>query len=208
MHGEDRDRFVKMFQRLCETFRMKLKPVEFERLANSYFAILDAHRLDDVLEVGTRLLRKHRTFPKPADWLAELETGLTAQCPADRRVMTSVEVAELTQAEAMRYEGQPCLCHECVRAGIDTQPLRFVPTMKSFDEEERAFHPKRNRVEVVGHWAHGEELRRWYEARDAFYAKARSLGVKPNRLGFVYVPPAHAPRRPELLTTREPGEEG
>jgi len=28
-------------------------------------------------------------------------------------------------------------------------------------------------VEIVGHWAHGEELARWYAARDAFFALAK-----------------------------------
>jgi hypothetical protein len=55
-------------------------------------------------------------------------------------------------------------------------------------------HPRRQRVEVVGHWAHGDELRRWYAARAACLASAK----KYPRLV----------RRVLALVAREPGEEG
>ena len=89
---------------------------------------------------------------------------------------------------------------ECQAAGVSDRPLRFVPTLVG-EEEERAFNPQRQRVEMVGHWAHGEELRRWYEAREACYALWRRAAVKyPHLVG----------RGMAMVVTRErePGEEG
>jgi hypothetical protein len=70
-----------------------------------------------------------------------------------------------------------------------------VPTLVD-GGEERAFNPRRNQVEVAGHWAHGAELRRWWTARDAFFGLARR------------VQPALARRLALVLRDREPGEEG
>ena len=70
--------------------------------------------------------------------------------------------------------------------------MRFVPTHATFDTYERAWDRRRKVVQIVGHWAHGAELARWYEARAAFYACA------PKRLR----------RTLALIGEREPGEEG
>ena len=89
------------------------------------------------------------------------------------------------------------MCSACCRAGIDERPIRFVPTLVSLvdDEYERAYNARRQQVEIIGHWAHGEELARWYAAHDHFFALA-----------------AKTPRIARLLTMagveREPGQEG
>ena len=72
------------------------------------------------------------------------------------------------------------------------RPLRFVPT-RDGDTEARAFNSRRNVVEIVGHWAHGDELARYYAAQAAFYALRH-----------------HGPRVRALiaLVARDPGEEG
>jgi hypothetical protein len=49
--------------------------------------------------------------------------------------------------------------------------LRFVPD-DVHGVLDRAIDTVRNRVVVTGHWAHGDELARWYAARDAFFASA------------------------------------
>lgn len=184
--------FRQSFDRLCATFRVRLKPVQANDLCRSYFQVLEGFPLDEVLTAGKACLSKSRTFPRPAQWLAELSVGAAIVVPADRRVMTIHEVAELAEAERLRYTGNLCHCQDCYRAGVDDKEMRFVPTLVG-DEEERAFHPTRKQVTVVGHWAHGEELARWYQTRGVFFA----LISKQPRFS-----------RALALVAREPGQEG
>lgn len=166
-------KFEKAFGRVIVAFRVKLSPTDREDLTRTYFKILDTHAIDDVIAAGKRCIEKLRTFPKAADWLAELAHTAVPVCPADRRTMHVDEADALAAAHALRYEDHPCLCSECCRAGVDDQTLRYVPTEYG-DEYERAFNPRRGVVEIVGHWAHGEELARWYLARETFYGVART----------------------------------
>jgi hypothetical protein len=86
-------------------------------------------------------------------------------------------------------------------AGIH-KPVRYVPN------EDDPRMKIGDRVVVKGHWAHGVELKRYYAAKDAFWAKARKLGLRSNILN----PPERTQRKPadlELVgATREPGQEG
>ena len=88
--------------------------------------------------------------------------------PADLRQMTTNELDEFQAAEKNLFWDNPCLCSECCRAGVDDRPVRFVPTLATDDEEERAYNPRRDTIQIAGHWAHGLELLRWYQARAAF----------------------------------------
>jgi hypothetical protein len=196
MTEADYPTFQRSFERLSNTFRLKLKVPEREELARTYFRVLETAPLDEVLLAGKTCIAKHRTFPKPADWLAALDKGSPAACPANRRQMSVSEIGELAAAKRARYFESPCLCVECCRAGVYDKPLRFVPTLVS-DEEERAFNPQRNVVEVVGHWAHGEELLRWYVARDAFAALSGHLPRRMRQAVFA-----------AGAIEREPGQEG
>jgi hypothetical protein len=60
---------------------------------------------------------------------------------------------------------------------------------------DRAVDTERNRVVVTGHWAHGQELARWYVAREAFFASAPRRGPMARVLALVGA-------------GRDPGEEG
>jgi len=195
----DYEKFSAAFGRVCNAFRVKLKPTEAEDLTRTYFRVLEAHLLDDVLLAGKACLGKLRTFPRAADWLAELSTTAAPTCPVDRRHMTVAEIDAHARAALMRYEDEPCGCVDCEDAGVMHRPLRFVPTLVDLygDEEERAFNPRRGQTEVVGHWAHGEELRRWYVAREAFYALAKKNPYMPR-----------APLQLVAAGEREPGMEG
>jgi hypothetical protein len=186
--------FAQAFGRLMTLFRLKLRPAERDELTRTYFKLLEPHDIADVVDAGARCAKKNRTFPKPVDWLAEL-APVPASCPQDRRQMRADEIDALEWATAMRYQDQPCLCAECVRAGIDDQPLRYVPTEIGDDELERAFNPRNGRVEVVGHWAHGDELARWYRARAAFYATWRRA---PRTLAYAVA---------VIVGEREPGSD-
>jgi hypothetical protein len=192
--------FDKAFGRVITAFRLKLQAKERDDLTRTYFKILDTHAIDDVIAAGKRCLEKLRTFPKAADWLAELAHTTPAVCPTDRRSMSVDEADELARATAMRYEDHPCLCSECCRAGVDDQALRYVPTEFGPDDFERAFNPRTSRVEIVGHWAHGDELARWYAAREVFFAlRRRAPRTLFDALAVIVG---------EVVGERIPGEEG
>jgi hypothetical protein len=165
--------FDALIGRMVVAFRLKLRPPERAELSRTFFKLLAAHAIDDVVAAGKRCMEKHRTFPKPVDWLGELAPTTSAVCPPDRRTMRVDEADELARAAALAYEDAACACLLCRAADVTDRPLRFVPTAIGDDELERAFNPRRGVVELVGHWAHGEELARWYAARDAFYGQWR-----------------------------------
>jgi hypothetical protein len=197
MHEDDRRAFDAAFRRLVGAFRVRLSNEDREELATTYFRVLGEHAIEPVLTAAKGLIATSRRFPLVAEW-REAITGApeaaTAAPPPDVRQMGATEASELARAVALRYADHPCLCSECCRAGVDERELRFVPTLFG-DEDARAYNPLRLRVEVIGHWAHGEELANWYTARDAFYATAK-LYPKLRR------------RVLALIGEREPGEEG
>jgi hypothetical protein len=89
-----------------------------------------------------------------------------------------------------------------VRANVDHEPLRFVPTLTPDGlREERAFNPTRHVIETCGHWAHGDELARWYAAKTQF----ASLSDRPTVNGLRMDRLVHLVSK---VTEREPGEEG
>jgi hypothetical protein len=183
----DRDTFDRAFRRVCGAFGKHLKADDLHDLSLTYFRILESHPLDRVLLAAKACISTSKKFPLAADWLAALLADRPVAAPADVRTMTIDEIDERADAEAARYDGQPCLCRDCVRANVDDRALRYVP-----DDDERAFNTRRNTVQTPGHWAHGEELARWYDARERFYRCA------PRRLR----------RALALMAAREPGEEG
>jgi hypothetical protein len=135
-----------------------------------------------------------RTFPKPAEWLQALPVPPAAAAHADTRVMGTPERLEYVRAEALRYEDAPCGCLLCQEAAVTHRPLRFVPD-EILGVLDKALDTVRNRIVVTGHWAHGEELARWYVARDAFFACAPRRGPMARALALIG-------------GGREPGEDG
>jgi hypothetical protein len=183
--------FDRAFGRVLGAFRVKVNTTERDELARTYFRILEPFELDDVIDAGRRCIERSKKFPLVADWLLELGGRAVAVLPFDVRAMSTAEADELDEAARAFYTGPLCAFDCCL--GI-SRPLRYVPTLTDRGAEEKAMHPRRQRVEVVGHWAHGDELRRWYAARDACLASAK----KYPRLV----------RRVLALVAREPGEEG
>jgi hypothetical protein len=207
MTDDDREPFDRVFRRLALAFRLRLKPEALDDLAGAYFHVLKSHPLDVVLTAGQTCLRQGRVFPKPAQWLAELTRGEVG-APPDVRIMSMVEAAEYVRAERLHYDDDPCACLLCQSARIE-RPLRFVPDYTDDGRPEQAFCPLKNRVVVAGHWAHGDELVRWYIARDAFFGLGGPAGAHIKvlrRYGFIYTPPPGAPYL--QLSEREPGMEG
>lgn len=184
--------FDRAFRRVVGAFRLKLKVGELDELSRTYFRVLDAAPLEDVLAAGKACLSTCKTFPKAAEWLHALPMQPVTMT-ADLRVMPTDERVTYWRAEALRFADDPCTCRSCQAASVTDRPLRFVPD--DIDGRlERAIDTVRNRIVVTGHWAHGDELARWYGAYDAFFASA----------------PRHTPiaRALLVLVTREPGEEG
>jgi hypothetical protein len=168
MLDSDFSTFDRAFGRVCGAFRRTFKANEAEDLTRTYFKILEAHPLALVLRAGKQLMSVSRKFPLAADWLATVE-ALAHQTP-DVRQMTTTELDVYASAEAARWEGGPCGCAACVTAG--SPPIRFVPTCATADTYEQAYNPRTQRVQLVGHWAHGAELASWYRARAACFASA------------------------------------
>ena len=168
MLDSDFSTFDRAFGRVCGAFRRTFKANEAEDLTRTYFKILEAHPLALVLRAGKQLMSVSRKFPLAADWLATVE-ALAHQTP-DVRQMSTTELDVYASAEAARWEGGPCGCAACVTAG--SPPIRFVPTCATADTYETAYNPRTQRVQLVGHWAHGEELASWYRARAACFASA------------------------------------
>lgn len=50
-------------------------------------------------------------------------------------------------------QGEPCACEACVLAGVSGRPVRRDPR--------------------TGRWMHGRELRKWWDAHDAFWARVK-----------------------------------
>jgi hypothetical protein len=184
--------FDRAFRRVCGAFRLKVKPGDLEELSRTYFRVLDYAPLEEVLTAGKTCLTTCRRFPKVAEWVDALPVPPVA-VTADLRVLATAEREAYWRAEALRYQDDPCGCWACQDAGVTARPLRFVPDDVA-GEVDRAIDTVRNRIVVPGHWAHGEELARWYVARDAFFASV----------------PRHTPiaRALLVLVPREPGEEG
>jgi len=193
---DDQPNFAEAFRRVVQTFRLRLKVAELETLTTTYFKILQAWSLEEVLAAGKTCITKGRRFPQPVDWLAALPAKTTVA--TDLRWMGADEAAEYTRAEGLHYEDNPCACLLCQAAHVTDKPLRFVPDfMDGQNQPARAFHPGKNAAVTAGHWAHGEELVRWYAARDRFF----SLYARVARSRQI-------PRVLELVGGREPGQEG
>ena len=196
MTYEDRPAFRRAFQRIVETFRLKLRPVAAETLEDMYFEILEHAPLDQVLEAGKECAATCRTFPKPMTWLAALPNGAARKPEPDQRTMGVTECHGYHDAERLHWQDEPCPCLTCQAADITHLPLRFVPEFHDEGPEIRVFDAVRGRVVVAGHWAHGDELAAWYRAREVFFASAP---IARQLLARVV---------PALNYMREPGEEG
>jgi hypothetical protein len=186
MEDADLSTFEGAFRRLSGALNRKWTTADYRTAVQVHFDALKHCRLDDVLGAAATLQGKHK-WPRLADWFEALPKA----APVGERIMRSTEVDTYLQALRQHYHGSCCDCLLCQEADVTNLPLRFVPDFMPDDVEERAFCPPLNRVVVVGHWAHGYELRRWYAAKDAF---KRAAPARYRELVLVHV--------------REPGEEG
>ena len=203
MESSDLGTFERALKRVSGAFAKGWKPGEFDTTAKTYFDALRHVPIERVVEAAERGIRTRTRFPRVAEWLADLgPTTTPGTAPPGMRYMGEAERDEHARAAALRWRDEPCTCLECQAAGVLDRPLRFVPTLED-GVDTRAFNPRRNVVETVGHWAHGEELRRWYAARDVFFAAAPPPRRRALRLVTVAANVVDA-----MVREREPGEEG
>jgi hypothetical protein len=185
VNDEDIGPFESAFRRLSGALNRKWTAAEFRTAVSVYFDALKHADLADVLAAETTLRSRNR-WPKAGDWLAALPVRRPAS--NGERVMRTTEVDEYMRALRLHYHGEPCDCVLCQSAEVTHLPLRFVPDFCN-DMEERAFCPPLNHIVTTGHWAHGDELRRWYAAKQEFSQRPAASRVL-------------------RLLSREPGEDG
>lgn len=130
------------------------------------FRLLQRYDFVDVARAADVWAQGHKFFPTAADWIASVRTVPKGEPLLQ---MSSDEAAENIHAERLHCVSDPCCCRECTEAGVTDLPIRFVPNEDRFGEYEKRVIESR---EVLrGHWAHGRELARWYQAKTACYQK-------------------------------------
>jgi hypothetical protein len=162
--------FNAVFMALKGTFRLRGERAETDLVRDSYFKALRRYTLQQVRAGADAWTQRGKFFPKPAEWIEAIPRR---QIGADMFAMSAEQAHEWRRAEALRWEDRPCLCHACKTAGVSEKPLRFVP---EFTEDDRDRKVKLDdRIVTAGHWAHGDELARWYQAKGDFYEKFYAL---------------------------------
>lgn len=172
MMNADYDAFVGEFRRLAAALeRYKLSPAETSAKADVYFQVLKKFTLIEVTAKADHWLASETRMPKPVEWASVIVRRTIVL-----NAMTLMEAQAYAAAEAAGWEGEACGCQSCVEAGVTDKPLRFVPDFDANDTTITKTNPLKNdRAVATGHWAHGDELRRWYVAKDAFWQKVAEL---------------------------------
>lgn len=165
--------FVDVMRTLQTIFKLKAEAGDFKLVMKAYFDALAKYDIAQVRAAVDRWIARGKYFPKPAE--------LVEMMPAReqlRAAMNDDDAREYLRAEKLGFEDAPCHCDTCRWAGATE--LRYVPEWEidprtGYDRDVRVTEPITGRIVVRGHWAHGEELLRWYAAKDAFWAKVRKL---------------------------------
>lgn len=170
MRDTDHLAFQQVMRQLAAAFSKKLD----ETSIPLYFRALQRCEMVDVARAADAWVEREKFFPKAAEWLATIR-GLSKGEPLLE--MSRNEIAEWLDAERRFFQSDSCSCRDCSEARIaeqmDDKPLRFVPTEDRYGDYEKRLIGSR---EVLrGHWAHGFELARWYQARAVFYEVAMRL---------------------------------
>lgn len=162
MRDSDAGAFAQLMARMGAVFGKK--SADLDGMIPMYFRALARFDYVEVVRGADVLLASEEHFPRPAVWadaIAKAPKGDPLQSMDPR------EAAEWLDAERRRWENEPCWCAECRAADVTEKPLRFVPTLQASGETQKRLLGSR---EVSrGHWAHGDELRRWYQARADCY---------------------------------------
>lgn len=166
MVDADFDRFRLEFQRLSAALHgFKQSAEEARSKLDAYFHVLKKLSLSDVIAKADRWLATETKMPKPAEW-----AGVVIVKSIALPVLSHVQATAWLRAEALRWEDAPCTCAECREADVHEKPLRFVPEFTDEDRDRRVVIGER--AVTAGHWAHGYELARYYQAQANFWNAA------------------------------------
>jgi len=174
MTAGDVDAFTTVFASLRAIFPLRADKAELGQLQRLYFRALDRFTIDQVEAAVEALTATATHFPKPAEWIKAVPRETSTLPPLEPD-----QAAEHRRAIALRYEDEPCGCFVCRQAGVSHRFLRFVAVLDDDGRDVRALLD--GRPVTRGYWAHGDELRRYYEARDAFFALAERFKGKTPR---------------------------
>lgn len=156
--------FMSTFKSLTRVFPLRGDGHSIDDMGASYFKALRRFELPQIQAGADRCVQQLKRFPRPAEWIDMIPRRESAP---DLLAMTNEQAHEYRRAEALRYEDKPCGCRACKDAEMTEKPLRFVPEISS-DGSDRKVRLD-DRIVVAGHWAHGQELARWYDAKASFY---------------------------------------
>lgn len=173
MQDVDLFAFMAIFRDLLKVFpKSRTADDDVDPLARSYFRALQRFSVADIQAGADAWVQRGKFFPKPAEWRESIPRRGVAE-RAELVPLTPTEATEYLDAERRGYEGEPCGCRRCVGAGVSHRFPRYVPEQDEQDRDMRGLIGQR--VVVRGRWIHGDELRRWYETRDAYLALKTSI---------------------------------
>lgn len=172
MQDGDLFAFMAIFRNLIQLFPKRMDEADVEKLSRAYFNAMRRFTIPQIQAGADAWTQRGKFFPKPAEWMEAIprrplgaSEALTPLHPAD--------AAEYLDAERRGYEGDPCSCRSCQGADVSHRFLRFVPESDVNGIDVKGLIG--TRVVVRGHWAHGQELARFYAARDAFWTAFTAL---------------------------------
>ena len=172
MFDADQLAFGAMFLKLRNVFNMRGDKADVRQAMEVYFRVLRRFPLGAVDAGATVWLARGTRFPKPAEWL----DAIPKQRAAGIQPMPESDVLEYQRARALVWDDEPCSCQDCRQAEVTHRMLRYVPDTDAYDQDVRMSIG--DKVVVRGHWAHGDELKRWYAARDNFLALKAQYGPR------------------------------
>lgn len=156
--------FMETFGSVQRIFPLRGESHELRQVGASYFKALRRFPLRAVQDGAEVWINQGKRFPKPAEWVE----SIPKRAAVSPLTALSDEAARAwLRAESLKWEDAPCSCQACVAAGISAKPLRFVPEVDARGMDAKALIG--DRAVVTGRWIHGQELARWYVAKDAFW---------------------------------------
>ena len=165
--------FQSLIKRVAAVFRVRTDTEDFKGLASSYFRALSKSDLGDLERGADAWIATGERFPKPHEWVKAIPRPERVY-----RVMTDTQAREWHRAERLGWEDEPCACLDCKAAQVEWKPIRFVPDVTDYEDVVLMKDPIRDKIQTAGHWAHGEELKRWYAAKGAFWQRCDELGLR------------------------------
>jgi hypothetical protein len=166
--------FVEVFLRVRRVFPLRAAPDEIAHVQGLYFRVLRRFTLEQVTDGADAWIERGTRFPKPVEWIRAMPRRDVVAARIEP--LLEPDASEYLAAVQRKYQGDPCGCFLCVQAGVSHRFLRYVPDVDVHDTDLRA--ELDGRIVVRGHWAHGEELQRWYAAHEAHWALRTAYGPK------------------------------